>query len=81
MQPWLDLWRSATTWSWGGPVAGPLWGDPRQLRSLWMAQTTRVLDQYMRSYAFLALMRESFATMTRATRVGAWFHVFWFPLS
>jgi hypothetical protein len=45
-----------------------------------MAQTTRVLDQYMRSYAFLALMRESFATMTRATRVGAWFHVFWFPL-
>jgi hypothetical protein len=73
VEPWLDLWRNAAIWTWGGPVAGPLAGDPKQLRSLWMAQATRTLDHYMRSTAFLELMHESMATMTRAARLNPWF--------
>jgi len=73
VQNWLDLWRTAAIWTWGGPVAGPLGGDPKQLRNVWMAQATRSLDQYMRSTAFLALMHESMAAMTHAARINVWF--------
>jgi hypothetical protein len=73
VQPWFDLWRTAAIWTWGGPVAGPLGGDPKQLRSLWMTQTTRSLDHYMRSTAFLELMHESLAALTQAARLNLWF--------
>jgi hypothetical protein len=73
VERWFDLWRSTAAWTWGGPVAGPLWGDPRQLRGLWMTQATRAIDRYMRSSSFLGLMHESLAAMTRAARLGTWF--------
>jgi len=73
VQPWFDLWRTAAIWTWGGPVAGPLGGDPKQLRSVWMAQATRSLDHYMRSTAFLELMHESLAAITNTARLNAWF--------
>ena len=73
MQPWFDLWRNAAIWTWGGPVAGPFGGDPKQLHRLWMAQASRTLDHYMRSAAFLELMHQSMAAMMRAARLNPWF--------
>jgi hypothetical protein len=73
VQPWLDLWRSAAIWTWGGPIAGPLWADPKQLRSLWMAQATRALDQCMRSNAFLDVMHAPLAAAMRAACLKVWF--------
>jgi len=73
VQPWFDLWRNAAIWTWGGPVAGPFGGDPKQLHRLWMAQASRTLDHYMRSAAFLELMHQSMAAMMRAARLNPWF--------
>jgi hypothetical protein len=73
VQTWFDLWRSAAIWTWGGPIAGPLWADPKQLRSLWMSQATRALDQCMRSNVFLDVMHKNMAAATRAACLNVWF--------
>ena len=73
MPPWFDPWRGASIWAWGGPIAGPLWADPKQLRSLWMAQVTRALDQCMRSNVFLDVMHENLAATARAPCLNVWF--------
>jgi hypothetical protein len=71
--PGFDLWRSADIWTWGDPIAAPLRADPKQLRSLWMAQVTRALDQCMRSSAFLDGMHDSLAAATRTACLNVWF--------
>ena len=42
-----------------------LW-DPRELRKRWLAEMTHAFDRYMRSSAFLELMRFNLLAMTRS---------------
>jgi hypothetical protein len=64
--PWLDLWRDAGAWGFGLMAVGWL-RDSRQLRRSWLADLTRTTDSYLRSPAFLELMRWGFAATVRST--------------
>jgi hypothetical protein len=55
-QQWLDVWREAGACSWG-LMALALFHDVRQTRRAWLADLTRTADSYLRSPAFLELVR------------------------
>jgi hypothetical protein len=53
---WLEVWRDAGAWGYGLLAVG-LFQAPRQMRQLWLADLTRTTDSYLRSPAFLELVR------------------------
>jgi hypothetical protein len=53
---WLEVWRDAGAWGCGLLAVG-LFQDLRQMRQLWLADLTRTTDSYLRSPAFLELVR------------------------
>ena len=63
---WLKTWQQANALSQMNLAGVALFWDP-QLRSRWLTQLSRVLDDYMRSPAFLELMQHSLRTITTPT--------------
>ena len=50
-----------------------LW-DPRSLRQRWLAEMSNAMDRYMRSPAFLELIRFNLETMSRSAGLVFPFH-------
>jgi hypothetical protein len=65
-EQWFKAWQQASALSQMNLMGMTLFWDP-QLRSRWFAQLSRVLDDYMRSPAFLELMQHSLRTITTPT--------------
>jgi hypothetical protein len=53
---WLEVWRDGGAWGYGLLTVG-LYRDLRQMRQTWLADLTRTTDRYLRSPAFLELVR------------------------
>ena len=53
---WLEVWRDAGAWGCGLLAVG-LFRDLRQMRQSWLIDLTRTTDRYLRSPAFLELVR------------------------
>jgi hypothetical protein len=70
-EQWLEWWRQASSLGFGGLAAGAVFPDYRQLQKLWLADLTQTMDRYMRSSAFLELMRCNLKTMTQSTELVA----------
>ena len=60
----LEAWRRANALSQEHLAAMVLFWDPNQ-RTRWFADLSRILDDYMRSPAFLELMQHNLKAMTR----------------
>jgi hypothetical protein len=69
--PWFDWWRRAVALNWGQMERLFALHDPRQLRSLWLADLRQMTDDYMRSPAFLAMMRLNLTMLTQPMMVKA----------
>jgi hypothetical protein len=54
--PWFQLWRDAGAWGYGLMAVG-LYCNARQLRRTVLTDLTRTTDQYLRSPAFLEILR------------------------
>jgi hypothetical protein len=54
--PWLKVWREAGAWNYGLMTVAVLVGA-RQMRKSWLADLTRTADSFLRSPAFLELVR------------------------
>jgi hypothetical protein len=65
-QPWLQWWREAGAWGCGLMAVG-LFCDTRQLRRTYLADLTRTTDAYLRSPAFLELLRHTLNPAIRST--------------
>ena len=61
---WFDWWRRAATIGWGNLDRLAALGDPSQLRNWWLAELRRSTADYMKSPAFLAMMRFNITMMT-----------------
>jgi hypothetical protein len=61
---WIDWWRRGAALGWGMP-------DPRQLRNWWLADMRQLTAEYLKSPAFLALMRFNLALLTQPTMIKA----------
>jgi|SwirhirootsSR3_FD_contig_51_4487461_length_444_multi_2_in_0_out_0_1 hypothetical protein len=53
---WLEVCRDGGAWGYGLLAVG-LFRDLRQMRQTWLADLTRTTDRYLRSPAFLELVR------------------------
>jgi hypothetical protein len=69
--PWLDWWRRAAALGWGNMEKLMALHDPRQLRNWWLADVRQLTTDYMRSPAFLALMRLNLSLLTQPTMIKA----------
>jgi hypothetical protein len=65
--PWLEWCRDAGAWTCGLMALGLL-RDARQMRKFWLADLTRSTDLYLRSPAFLDLMRRGLGALNTSTR-------------
>jgi hypothetical protein len=66
-EQWLEPWRQASLLARDGMTASLAWDFQRQ-RSRWFGDLTRAMDAYMRSPAFLELVRFNLGWMTRPGR-------------
>jgi len=66
---WLDWCRRAAALSWGNLDRLAALHDPAQLRDLWLGQWRKMSTDYMRSPAFLALMRLNLTLLTQPTLI------------
>jgi hypothetical protein len=57
--PWVEAWWASFTASWSYLEKASTLYDPRQLRTWWLADMSRLSSEYLRSSSFLALMRFS----------------------
>jgi hypothetical protein len=62
-QQWLDIWRHAGAVGMGGLTAASLF-DVKRLQRLWLAELTRTMDAYLRTPAFLEVMRTGLRAVT-----------------
>ena len=69
--PWFDWWRRAATLGWGHLDRLAALHDPRQLRSWWLTDLRELTADYMKSPAFLALMRFNLTLLTQPTTIKA----------
>jgi hypothetical protein len=53
---WMEAWRDAGAWGYGLLALG-VFRDLQQMRRSWLTDLTRTTDSYLRSPAFLELMR------------------------
>ena len=63
---WLEWWGHAAALQRGGFEWLALSCHPRRLRERWLADWTETLDRYMRSPAFLEVMRRNLAVLNRS---------------
>ena len=67
MRQWLEIWQRTLTLC-GDTDGIALFWNPRQLRNQWLADLSQTMDNYMRSPAFLELIRYNLRAMTRTAR-------------
>jgi hypothetical protein len=68
---WFDWWRRATAIGWGHLDRLAALNDPRQLRSMWLAELREATTEAMKSPAFLAMMRFNITLLTQPTMIKA----------
>jgi len=68
---WIDWWRRAAALGWGNLDRLAALHDPRQLRGLWLADMRELTADYMKSPAFLALMRINLTMLNHPTMIKA----------
>ena len=68
---WLDWWRRAAAIGWGHLDRLAALNDPRQLRNLWLTELRRLTADYMKSPAFLAMMRFNLTLLTQPMMIKA----------
>jgi hypothetical protein len=54
---WIDAWRGAIGLGWDSLAALTALSDPRRFREWWLADLRQLTADYLRSPAFLALMK------------------------
>jgi hypothetical protein len=69
VEHWFDAWRWASTLGW--ETLETWWGlrAPQEVRSRWLAEARQTTAEYLRSPAFLQLMRVNLSTMTVSNRL------------
>ena len=70
---WLEMWQSSAALGWDAMERFSALWDPRQIRNWWLADLRTLTADYMRSPAFLALMRFNLKVMTQPTRAMSLF--------
>ena len=70
-QAWTGWWRQAAALNWGHMESLMALNDPRQLRSWWLADLRQFADDYMRSPAFLAVMRLNLTLLNQPMMIKA----------
>jgi hypothetical protein len=68
---WLDWWRRAAALGWGQLDRLAALHDPRSLRNWWLADMRRFTFEYMKSPAFLAMMRFNLTLLNQPTMIKA----------
>ena len=68
---WLHWWQRAAALSWGHVGRLLSLHDPRELRSWWLADARQMTADYMRSPAFLALMRLNITLLNQPMMIKA----------
>jgi len=67
----MDVWRRATAQNWGQMERLLSLHDPRELRAWWLADVRQMTSDYMRSPAFLALMRFNLTLLNQPMMIKA----------
>jgi hypothetical protein len=69
VEHWFHSWRWASTLGWD--YLETLWGlqAPQRLRARWLAEARQTAAEYLRSPAFLELMRLNLSAMTVSNRL------------
>jgi hypothetical protein len=67
----IDWWRRAAALGWAGLDRLAAFHDPRQLRNWWLTDMRQLTADYMKSPAFLALMRFNLTMLTQPTMIKA----------
>ena len=68
---WFDWWRRAAAIGWGHLDRLAALNDPRQLRSVWLADLRQLTADYMKSPEFLAMMRFNLTFLTQPMMIKA----------
>jgi hypothetical protein len=68
---WFHWWRRAAALNWGQLERLLSLHDPRQLRGWWLADARQMTADYMRSPAFLALMRFNLTLLNQPMMINA----------
>ena len=68
---WLDWWRRTAAVSWGQMERLLSLHDPRKLRASWLTDARQMTSDYMRSPAFLAMMRLNLTLLNQSTMIKA----------
>jgi len=68
---WIDLWRRTAALNWGHLERLLSLHDPRELRAWWLADVRQMTSDYMRSPAFLALMRLNLTLLNQPMMIKA----------
>ena len=68
---WIDMWRRAAAMNWGHVERLLSLHDPRELRAWWLADVRQLTSDYMRSPAFLALMRLNLTLLNQQMMIKA----------
>jgi hypothetical protein len=69
VERWFDSWRWASTLGWDALETLCGLQSPQRLRSRWLAEAREAAAEYLRSPAFLELMRLNLNTMTVSNRL------------
>jgi hypothetical protein len=69
VEQWFDAWRWAGTLGWETVETWLGLRAPQQVRSRWLAEARQTTSDYLRSAAFLQLMRVNLSTMTASSRL------------
>ncbi len=75
LEQWFESWKWASTVGWD--VLGTMWGlhPPERLRTRLLAEARRTAADYLRSPAFLELMRANLSAMTFSNRLLSPFRI------
>ena len=68
---WFDLWRRAAAVGWQQLDAVAALNDPRQMRERWLSDMRQLSADYVKSPAFLALIRFNITLLTQPTMIKA----------
>ena len=68
---WFDWWRQAAAVGWQQLDAVAAANDPRQMRNRWLSDMRQFSAEYLKSPAFLALIRFNITLLTQPTMIKA----------
>jgi len=70
-QDWIAWWRRAAALNWGHMERLLSLHDPRELRAWWLADVRQMASDYMRSPAFLAMVRFNLTLLNQPMMIKA----------